>query len=177
MKRPASVLAVSAAAVALLGTPAQGAVTAPAAESCATAAGNTTVLDLPGAKPDTLIGTDVCSVVSGGRIRAEVTVRWQIVDDQVIDRSTRFTSFRVTSRLEHRGEPAGADTVAATAVCDLTEQLNAAYANSVGVTCSSPAAAFDADLWWSGDATVVYDLADDGKGPITWQLTGSPLTG
>ncbi|WP_275902530.1 hypothetical protein [Streptomyces clavuligerus] len=33
----------------------------------------------------------------------------------------------------------------------------------------------DTILWWSTDATVVYDLEGDTQGPVTWELNGSPL--
>ncbi|MET9513844.1 hypothetical protein [Streptomyces sp. NPDC002994] len=149
---------------------------ASAAETCSTASGNVRAIDLPGLKPDTQIGADVCAAPSAdGKIKTNTTLNWGILDDQVQDSGKRFTSFKVTSRLENRPTSSGADTVITSITCDFTDKLNQSYANASGLTCSSPNAAFNPDLWWSGDATVVYDIEADGKGPITWQLTGSPL--
>ncbi|MGR8008797.1 hypothetical protein [Streptomyces hypolithicus] len=149
---------------------------ASAAESCAAASRNIRVIDLPGLKPDTQVGADVCAAPSSdGKVRADVTLNWGILDDQVQDAGKRFTSFKVTSRLESRLTSSGADKVVASTTCDLTDELNQSYAKATGLRCSSPAAAFNPDLYWSGDATVVYDVEGDGRGAITWQLAGSPV--
>ncbi|MBT2396197.1 hypothetical protein J7E89_09485 [Streptomyces sp. ISL-100] len=149
---------------------------ASAAETCSTANGNVRAIDLPGLKPDTQIGAEVCADPSSdGKIKANTTLNWGILDDQVQDTGKRFTSFKVTTRLENRPTSSGTDSVVTSTTCDFTDKLNQNYANATGLTCSSPAAVFNPDLWWSGDATVVYDIEADGKGAITWQLTGSPL--
>ncbi|WP_037650225.1 hypothetical protein [Streptomyces flavidovirens] len=147
-----------------------------AAATCSTASSNLRVIDLPGLKPDTQIGADVCADPSADKnVKADVTLNWGILDDQVQDAGKRFTSFKVISRLENRPSPSGVDRVVASTTCDFTNKFNQSYANATGLTCSTPTAAYNADLHWSGDATVVYDIEGDGKGAITWQLTGTPL--
>ncbi|MDN3297600.1 hypothetical protein QWM81_26895 [Streptomyces ficellus] len=142
---------------------------------CADSTVNNRTLDLPGDKPDTAIFADVCvGVVNGNQVQARTTLYWHLLADQVVDRSKRFSSVRVTTRAEKRSTN-GTDSIVTSKTCDFTDQLNQAWANSTALTCQSPATAFGSTGSWSADATVIYDIEGDGKGAITWQLTGSPL--
>ncbi|MGK5627791.1 hypothetical protein [Streptomyces sp. URMC 123] len=133
-------------------------------------------LDLPGKKPDTTLIAEVCSETSAGKIRSSVTLHWQIDVDQVEDFGKRWTSVKVDSRLERRATSSGADSVVNSLTCDFTANLNKEYGRSSdGPTCVSPWTTFDPAAYWSGDATITYDLEGDAKGAQTWQLTGSPL--
>lgn len=160
------------------GTPA---VAAAGPEKCSTSSGaNGRDLDLPGDKPDTHVYIENC-----GQLHAPATgpawvsgrtgINWMILVDQVIDRSKRFTSVKVTTRLESRPTATGSDTVRSSRTCDVTADLNAAWANSTGLNCHAAPVDYDGQ-WWSTDATVVYDLEGDGRGPVTWELLGSPQT-
>ncbi|MCX4822785.1 hypothetical protein OG883_23370 [Streptomyces sp. NBC_01142] len=114
-------------------------------------------------------------VVNGIEFQARATVHWQILVDQVVDKSERFASFKVTTRAEKRTTATSTDTVVASKTCDFTEQFNKDWANATGLTCQAPATRFDPAAWWSSDTAVTYDIEDDSKGPTTWQLTGSSL--
>ncbi|MER7049123.1 hypothetical protein [Streptomyces jumonjinensis] len=142
---------------------------------------NDRVMDLPGDKPDTWVHVDTCVKLhdlaqAPAWVSGRSAVNWQILVDQVIDRSKRFTSFKVTTRLESRPSATGADTVQSTRTCDFTANLNADWAHSTSLNCHAIPVdnPVDTILWWSTDSTVVYDLEGDTQGPITWELTGSP---
>lgn len=131
---------------------------------------------LPGAKPDTLVAVDVCGGAANGiEFQARATVHRQILVDQVVDKSERFASFKVITRAEMRTTATSADTVVASKTCDFTEQFNKDWASATGLTCQAPATRFDPAAWWSSGTTVTYDIEGDGKGPTTWQLTGSSV--
>lgn len=133
----------------------------------------------PGQKPETTYYIPNCADVTSGKVTASSTVRWQIVDDQVIDNSKRFTSFKITTRVESHADSGGSDTIVTTKTCDLTALLNADYSGPAedgpANRCVAPTATYDKNLWWSSDATLVYDIEGDGKGAITKELYGSPL--
>ncbi|GGP00751.1 hypothetical protein [Wenjunlia tyrosinilytica] len=175
MKTITGCTAAAAVATAALASVLMGAHPAGAAQQTCSPAPNTRSIDLPGRKPTTLVGADVCARLDGDELRSDITLHWQIEEDQVEDNSTRFDSFKIISRLERRSAPSGSDSVVTVTPCDFTTDLNKEYANSVGVTCSTSEEKFNPAYWWSSDATVVYDIKGDGKGPITWELTGSGL--
>lgn len=135
----------------------------------------------PGDKPDQTYYIENCADVTNGKVTGHSATSWQMLDLQAIDLGKRFTSFKVTTRLEARSGPTAPDVdkVITSKTCDLTELVNKHYeygATDRGAsTCAAPAATYDKNLWWSTDSTVVYDIEGDGKGPITRQLTGSPL--
>ena len=132
----------------------------------------------PGEKPQTTYSVENTATNSGGKITAKSVVTWQIVDDTVQDTSKRFTSFKITTRLETRLSKDGADVVNTSKTCDLTKLVNDNYSWSIvdpANTCTAPSLTYDGDVWWSSDATIVYDIEGDGKGAITKDLLGSPL--
>ncbi|MGW6021183.1 hypothetical protein [Streptomyces sp. NPDC055099] len=105
--------------------------------------------ELPGAKPDTLVAVDVCGgAVNGIEFQAPATVHWQILVDQVVDKSERFASFKVTTRAEMRTTATSTDTVVASKTYDCTEQFNKDRASATGLTCQAPATRFDPAAWW-----------------------------
>ncbi|ANW17295.1 hypothetical protein [Streptomyces clavuligerus] len=165
---------------AALAAPASAAPAGPAAGTalrCATP-GDSRDLDLPGDKPDTQVHAENCVQIQSGAtgpVTGRTVLHWGILVDQVIDRSKRFTSVKVTTRLESRPTATGSDTVRSSRTCDVTADLNAAWANSTGLNCHAAPVDYDGQ-WWSTDATVVYDLEGDGRGPVTWELLGSPQT-
>ncbi|MEU1376865.1 hypothetical protein ABZ442_24850 [Streptomyces triculaminicus] len=140
------------------------------------AAHSSRTFDLPGRKPTTTLYADVCADRSGEAVRGAVDIYWQIDDDRVQDNGKRFTSVRITSRLERRTGASGADQVVATRTCDVTDRLNKDYSSAVALSCTTPWTGYDPAYRWSGDATVTVDIEGDGKGPVTWELPGSPLT-
>ncbi|WP_369248992.1 hypothetical protein [Streptomyces sp. R41] len=146
----------------------------------AAAASATTDFDVifPGQKPETQYHVTNTADVSAGRITAKSVVSWQILVDQVVDNSKRFTSFKVTTRLESRPGKDNADAVETSRTCDLTKLVNDNYTwfqiEPVN-TCTAPSMIYDGDLFWSSDSTIVYDIEGDGKGAITKEILGSPL--
>ncbi|MDF3300082.1 hypothetical protein [Streptomyces tropicalis] len=121
---------------------------------------------------------DNSTAVKGGAISAKSMTYWQILDDQVIDTSKRFTSFKITTRLEERLTKTSEDHVVTSKTCDLTNLVNDNYTwlqDEPANNCVAPSSTYDGEVWWSSDSTVVYDVEGDGRGPITQQLMGSPL--
>ncbi|MFE5818181.1 hypothetical protein ACFQ6S_32815 [Streptomyces sp. NPDC056479] len=132
----------------------------------------------PGNKPETLYNVTNTADAASGKITAKSVVSWQILVDQVVDNSKRFTSFKITTRLESRPGKDSADVVETSRTCDLTKIVNDEYSwfliEPVN-TCVAPSMTYDGEVWWSSDSTIVYDIEGDGKGAVTKQLQGSPL--
>ncbi|MFI1762517.1 hypothetical protein ACH41H_10790 [Streptomyces sp. NPDC020800] len=146
----------------------------------AAAAATTSQFDVvfPGQKPQTQYYVENSTASKDGNIAAKSVMSWQILDDQVIDNSKRFTSFKITTRLEERLTKTTEDHVVTSKTCDLTKLVNDNYTwflNEPVNTCAAPSAVYDGEVFWSADSTVVYDIEGDGHGPITKELTGSPL--
>ncbi|MGW7523801.1 hypothetical protein [Streptomyces sp. NPDC054783] len=146
----------------------------------ASAATNTSdfTVTFPDKRPATTYYVANEAKLVNGRISATSHVSWQILDDQVVDLSKRFTSFVITTRLEGRPGKDSPDAIDATKTCDLTKLVNEHYTwflDEPVNTCTVPSELYDGDVWWSSDSTVVYDIAGDGKGPVTKELKGSPL--
>ncbi|MGX2996132.1 hypothetical protein JNUCC64_17920 [Streptomyces sp. JNUCC 64] len=98
------------------------------------------------------------------------------VDWRVADRDVTFASFTIRTRIERRATRNGPDTVVDSGTHDLTREVNASAGPRDPERCHTPGlVTYDPAYWWSSDATVVYDVAGDGAGPVTWELTGSPL--
>ncbi|MFD9510137.1 hypothetical protein [Streptomyces mirabilis] len=132
----------------------------------------------PGKKPATAYHVDNTADVTGGRITAKSVVSWEILEDQVVDNGKRFTSFKITTRLESRPGKDSADAVETSKTCDLTQLVNDHYTWFLidpSNTCTAPSMIYDGDVFWSADSTIVYDIEGDGKGSITQELLGSPL--
>lgn len=134
----------------------------------------------PGAKPKTtyIVDNNGAANLDQGDFQAKSVVYWKLAVDQIGDHSTRFTSFKITNRLESRPGKDSADVVEASKTCDLTRLVNANYswfAIEAANTCAAPSTTYDGEVWWSSDSTVVYDIAGDSKGATTVQLLGSPL--
>ncbi|GAA2762664.1 hypothetical protein GCM10010103_17050 [Streptomyces paradoxus] len=131
----------------------------------------------PGDKPQTTYYVENTATLSSS-LTGKSVMRWQIIDDQVVDNSKRFTSFKITTRIEERLTKTGEDHVHTSKTCDLTKLVNDNYSwfrTEPANTCVAPSAVYDGELWWSTDATIVYDIEGDGKGAITQELLGSPL--
>ncbi|MEV2215302.1 hypothetical protein AB0H86_28385 [Streptomyces sp. NPDC050997] len=170
MRKPLAVLGLAASALAV------GILTS----SPAAAATARTTFDVvyPDARPQQMYHVENEAKVVSGKITVNSVVNWQIIDDQVVDNSQRFTSFKITNRLESRPGKDSADVVEASKTCDLTSLVNANYTWFLiepENTCAAPSTIYDGEVWWSSDSTVVYDIAGDGKGATTVQLLGSPL--
>ncbi|MFG2134947.1 hypothetical protein ACGFNV_45405 [Streptomyces sp. NPDC048751] len=126
----------------------------------------------PDQKPRTTFWVENVGAWSGNMTGKSV-VYWQVIDDQV-----PFTSFKITTRIEERLTRTSEDHVVTSKTCDLTEIVNdhaAWWRDDTANICVAPPVTYDGELYWSSDATVVYDLVGDGKGPITQELDGSPL--
>lgn len=131
----------------------------------------------PGDKPESMYNVENTGTVSGSMTGKSV-VSWQIMVDQVIDNSKRFTSFKITTRIEERLTKDTEDHVVTKKTCDLTKLVNDNYswfAIEPANTCVAPSTTYDGELWWSTDSTIVYDIEGDGKGAFTKELQGSPL--
>ncbi|MGP4085761.1 hypothetical protein [Streptomyces sp. KR55] len=98
---------------------------------------------------------------------------WQIINNQAVDNSKRFTSFKITTRIEERLTKISEDHVVTSKTCDWTKLVNDNYSWFLVEpnTCVAPSTVYGGELWWSTDTTIVYD----GKGAITQELLGSPL--
>ena len=134
----------------------------------------------PGQKPQTTyyVENTGANTTSNGNMTGKSVVYWQLGVDQVIDGSKRFTSFKITTRIEERLSKTSEDHVVTKKTCDMTEIVNDHYAWSYDApenTCVAPSTTYDGELWWSSDATVVYDIEGDGKGAITQELEGTRL--
>ncbi|GAA3822904.1 hypothetical protein GCM10022403_065470 [Streptomyces coacervatus] len=131
----------------------------------------------PGNKPQTLYSVQNTATLSGNMTGKSV-VNWQILDDQVVDNSKRFTSFKITTRIEERLTKTAEDHVVTSKTCDLTKLVNDNYTwfqvEPVN-TCVAPPTVYDGELWWSTDSTIVYDIEGDGRGAATKDLQGAPL--
>ncbi|MFB7055942.1 hypothetical protein ACFCXT_22780 [Streptomyces vinaceus] len=149
---------------------------AAAVSSCGENSGSVDIA-FPGKKPQSLYSFMNCADVSNGKVSAWTWTTWQMMVDVAEDPGKRFTSFKVTTRLEKR-EWGGVDTVVSSTTCDLTRMVNENLgwaALEKENKCLAPSATYDKNMWWSSDSTVSYDIEGDGKGVITKQLTGSPL--
>jgi len=80
----------------------------------------------------------------------------------------RFNSFKLTVRLEH------SEKTVKTHTCDMTATLDRYRMNYRAYSCLAGWATNAGAGHWTTDATVVYDVYNDGKGAYTWQLRGSP---
>ncbi|MER5402678.1 hypothetical protein [Streptomyces sp. NPDC002599] len=132
----------------------------------------------PGQKPATTYYVQNTASQKNGLISGKSMSSWQIVDDQAIDLSQRFTSFKITARLEERLTKTSEDHVVTTKTCDLTRLVNDNYTwflDEPVNNCLAPSTTYDGEVWWSADSTVVYDIEGDGKAAITKDLQGSPL--
>ncbi|MFF4485273.1 hypothetical protein ACFY0F_02060 [Streptomyces sp. NPDC001544] len=112
------------------------------------------------------------------KAHAESTMWWSVLDSVVKDDSTRFTSFKITTRLEYRTDKAAADNVVTSKTCDWTKIVNDNlewHTDAPANTCATSNQTYLKELYWSADCTVVYDITGDGKGAITKKLNGSPL--
>ncbi|MFD4866135.1 hypothetical protein [Streptomyces sp. NPDC058412] len=147
---------------------------ASAAQTCSSATANGWVNSMPGVIPEAQLHAPTCvEALPDNKVRGKVTVNWAFINDGQSDMtSKRYTSFKVTTRLESR-VPGGTDATVTTKTCDLTANINSVTEGKF--TCLTPSATLDPNKQWSGDATVVFDIEGDNKGPVTWQLTGSPL--
>ncbi|MFF1411553.1 hypothetical protein ACFVX6_17495 [Streptomyces sp. NPDC058289] len=147
---------------------------ASAAQTCTT---NNRTQSMFGAVTEVLMEVPVCiEALPDNKVRGKVVLEWESFNDGQADMtSKRFNSFKVTSRLERR-DPGG-DVVVATKTCDFTANVNSVYDNlpSANIVCLTPSATLAPGTQWSGDSTLVYDIAGDDKGAITWHLNGSPL--
>ncbi|MFI7408573.1 hypothetical protein ACIBU0_07905 [Streptomyces sp. NPDC049627] len=121
-------------------------------------------------------------VEQNGAVKGDMTgksvVYWQLVPGATLGDGTRFTSFKITTRIEERLTPDGEDHVATKKTCDMTEIINNYYNWSFDTaqnTCVAPSTTYDGELYWSSDATIVYDIAGDDKGAITQELQGTTL--
>ncbi|MFC5144550.1 hypothetical protein [Streptomyces aureoversilis] len=112
---------------------------------------------------------------------------WRTVDEDTVqgfseidwlieDPDITFSKFKIQTRVEKRAAADGKDTVVDSATCDITKALNSAAEPRYPEQCHPAAVVwYDPKYWWSTDATVTYDVEGDGKGDITWELSGSPL--
>ncbi|MFJ8085225.1 hypothetical protein ACIQ6Y_31965 [Streptomyces sp. NPDC096205] len=134
----------------------------------------------PGQKPQTTYQVENVGAfnITKGTMTGKSVVYWRILDAQVVDGSKRFTSFKITTRIEERLTQTSEDHVVTSRTCDLTAIVNDYYswsADGPANTCIAPSTLYDGELWWSSDSTIVYDIEGDANGPITQQLNGSPL--
>ncbi|WP_030566295.1 hypothetical protein [Streptomyces aureocirculatus] len=157
-----------------------------AAESCTDPVKNDFSVTTPGPRPDLTFYVKNCADITGSKVTGHSFTSWRPVDPQGHLDEKRFTSFVIKTRIEARKAPQpplDEDKVITYRTCDLTDLVNKHvdytgneddYENPPN-RCDAPAADYDKNLWWSTDSTVVYDIADDGKGAITQQVNGSAL--
>ncbi|GHD27728.1 hypothetical protein GCM10010313_67700 [Streptomyces violarus] len=127
---------------------------------------------LPEGKPRTTFWVENVGAWTSNMTGKSV-VYWQVLDDHV-----KFTSFKITTRIEERLGENTEDHVVTSKTCDLTQMVNEQVRwlrDDPSNTCVAPSTTYDGELHWSSDATIVYDLVGDNKGPITQELQGSPL--
>ncbi|MGW0284043.1 hypothetical protein ACWDXT_13120 [Streptomyces sp. NPDC003236] len=155
-----------------------GALLAGPAAAATTSTTTTFDITFPGSKPQSEYYVDNSLALKNGGLATRSMTYWQILDDQVIDNSKRFTSFKITSRVEERLTKTSEDHVVTSKTCDLTQLVNDNYSwfqDEPANNCVAPSPVYDGEVFWSTDATVVYDIEGDGHGAFTKELTGSPL--
>ncbi|MFD0731575.1 hypothetical protein [Planotetraspora mira] len=158
------IAATSIVAATLMGVAALGVSHAQAASTCRSSSKS---FNLPG-KADQSMTINLCvsRTGPGGRPRATADVKWGSWDTKASRK--RFNSIKVQLRLER------SDVSKGSLSHELASSLNAhadgssPYIYLVDTTSTLRGG-------WSADATVTYDIADDGKSPATWDVTGSPL--
>ncbi|GAA3588615.1 hypothetical protein GCM10022419_083720 [Nonomuraea rosea] len=122
--------------------------------------------NLPG-KPDVWVGAELCiysSGTSGNTKKAVLSINW----DGSFLGGTRFDKFIAQSRVERH------DTVLDSNNCDWKSDLNG-HASSEGQM-------WDCFAWWTSaanggwtaDGVIIYNINNDGKGDMRWELGGSP---
>ena len=153
--------AMVAGSLALVGAATVGVAPANAAEQCNT---NSRSLDLPG-KPDITLNITLCVSGSGSYRQAMAYFSWSGHYGYI--GGTRLNSMWLQIRLERY------DVVQASDSSYYTSSVDAQYSGSVSIGAQKTGSL--AAGGWSADATVGYDITDDGLGSTTWQLTGSPL--
>ncbi|MFF4487478.1 hypothetical protein ACFY0F_13450 [Streptomyces sp. NPDC001544] len=130
----------------------------------------------PDTRPAQTYFVDNTVELKNGMVTGKSSLSWQILDLVAVDTPKRFTSFKITTRIEERLTKTTEDHVVTTKTCDLTKPLNDARSSGEPANNCVPASSvYDGEVFWSTDSTVVYDIEGDGKGPITQELTGSPL--
>ncbi|WP_166663024.1 hypothetical protein [Streptomyces sp. KS 21] len=94
-----------------------------------------------------------------GKVRASASFSWQDGG------SDKFNKLMLSTRLEKR------DVMKQGAVCNYKSMVNSRDGGG-GYTCWTPWISVPAG-GITGDAGLLYDLADDGKGDFLWNLHGS----
>lgn len=79
--------------------------------------------------------------------------------------SDKFDKFVVQVRLERNNVSQAVDT------CSMTAAINS---TSVGDDFCGRGSFAGGSGGWTADGKVIYNINNDGKGDITWELTGSP---
>ncbi|WP_345681035.1 hypothetical protein [Yinghuangia aomiensis] len=116
-------------------------------------------------KPDISFTIQLCITNRpAGAHEAFAKVTWGSWDG--VDSRARFDKVTVQVRAEKY------DVSKASATGNLTARMNAdddgGWLGSAYSTLNSPGG-------WSADATVTYNVNDDGKGDMTWDVYGSPV--
>ncbi|MFD6231296.1 hypothetical protein ACFWFZ_31195 [Streptomyces sp. NPDC060232] len=115
--------------------------------------------------PTNGFNTDITSRVCvwrnfSGQVRASASFSWQEGG------SGKFNKLLLSTRLEKN------DVLKTSAVCNYKSAVNSKEAGG-GYVCWTPWTSVPAG-GITGDAGLVYDIADDGKGDFLWNLGGSP---
>ncbi len=115
---------------------------------------------------NTEITVTVCiKVNSNYEAVAKTTISWHYGEEGYYD--DKFDYLRIITRLESFDNMVQYDD------CNLNDNVDASWSGVT--TCTTPASDVTATNSWSADATVYYDINEDGEGKYTWNLTGSPL--
>lgn len=126
---------------------------------------NQKTIALPG-KPDVWVGVELCIYhTSADRRLASADVTW----DGAFLGGTRFDLFEIIIRIERN------DTVYNHLWCDFTAEINSEPSSGYSHWYCPIAYTSAADGGWSADGSVVYNVNNDGKGDMVWDLHGTAL--
>lgn len=120
----------------------------------------------PGPYPNTFVDINLCVISSSSDtlVQAKADIKWtRAASGSVLD---EFEKFRTTVRLEYNNSSRSS------ATCDIKNLINTYRTGST--TCWTSRIAKTGDRLWESDGSVLYNINNDGRGDMTWNLTGSP---
>lgn len=126
-------------------------------------------------KSDITVYVYLCFISQSGRAYAQARATWRY-NSVPLGSIHKFDRFDIDLRLEHRDTEGGGDTVLTRTTCThwLGWVNDATWPESYDLACDVSRSYYTAG-YWSTDATIIYDIDNDGGGSADWDVTGTPL--
>ncbi|HEX6343082.1 hypothetical protein [Umezawaea sp.] len=125
-------------------------------------------------KTDVIATVMICiQTDSDGTVRSRFNMHWRY-NGPPLGANYKFDRWDATIRTERRQPPSTTDSIVNSATCSFMDDFNDGYID-YNLECYTGWVVRSNAYYYSGDATVVFDIDGDGKGSSTWNLTGSPL--